>query len=335
MDEIRLMEQKLQRKLNMLKMWTIDSEFNYQQPEMEYDRKTGDVTILEAKKKKKKIIRNTDDLQKEQAAVYKEVGLESENLTDLDASTEEKQKEIAAKLAEVVKKFQSDYDVDPTGIRVFTRDNMRADVGLIVSRPPIFLHMRERDIEFLKARSSIMSEYHCDTKQYIEEFEEVAKLNEHVLAGNPYASTSKQNLDNYPTHAWKDPQSRETLEYAAASKSFVNVDPEADDVRSLHYAAEDRTYLILKNKYTEEWEFPTTTMCFGTSFLRAKQDLFVELSGNQWKIKYNGTMPQIHSLRDLTIAEKEDARNEGLKGVRTYYFFAHHWRGIPEMSYGD
>ena len=115
----------------------------------------------------------------------------------------------------------------------------------------------------------------------------------------------------------------------------MNVDPEADDVRSLHYAAEDRTYLILRNKYTEEWEFPTTTMCFGTSFLRAKQDMFVELSGNQWKIKYNGTMPQIHSLRDLTIAEKEDPRNDGLKGVRSYYFFAHHWRGVPEMSYGN
>ena len=114
----------------------------------------------------------------------------------------------------------------------------------------------------------MMAEYHCNMRKYIEEFEEVAKLNEHVLAGNPYASD--KNLDNYPTHRYVDPKSGETLEYAAASKSFANVDPEADDIRSLHYAPEDRTYLILRNKFTDEWEFPTTEIFFGTSFLRAK-----------------------------------------------------------------
>ena len=75
---------------------------------------------------------------------------------------------------------------------------MRIDTGLIISRPAIFMHMRERDAKFLKARSDIMGEYHCNMKKYIEEFEEVAKLNEDVLAGNPYVS--RQNLDNFPTH---------------------------------------------------------------------------------------------------------------------------------------
>ena len=320
----------------MLKMWTIDGDFNYKQPEMEYDKETGDVTILENKPKKRKIIRNTDELAKEKDAVMKEAGLETGILGDEDVSTAEKQSEVAAKTVAALRKFQADYDVDPTTVYVFARDSMRVDVGLIVSRPPIFLHMRQRDAEFLKARSQIMSEYHCDMKKYIEEFEEVSKLNEHVLAANPYAAKqNRTNLDNYPTHAWKDPDSGETLEYAAASKAFVNVDPAAEDVRSLHYASEDRTYLILKNKYTDEWEFPTTTLCFGTSFLRAKQDLFVELSGNAWKIKYSGSMPQAHSIRDMTVAEQEDARNNGLKGVRTYYFNAHHWRGIPEMDFSN
>ena len=93
--------------------------------------------------------------------------------------------------------------------------------------------------------------------------------------------------------------------------------------------------MILKNKFTDEWEFPTSNMFFGQSFLRVKQNLFVDLTGNKWKIKYNGTMPQVHSLRRLTIAEQEDPRNEGLKGVRTYYFFAHHLRGLPEMSINE
>ena len=76
-------------------------------------------------------------------------------------------------------------------------------------------------------------------------------------------------------------------------------------------------------------------MFFGQSFLRVKQNLFVNLTGNSWKIKYNGTMPQVHSLRKLTIAEQEDPRNSEMKGVRTYYFFAHHLRGLPEMNISE
>jgi hypothetical protein len=43
-----------------------------------------------------------------------------------------------------------------------------------------------------------MEEYSVDTKQFIDEFNEVSRLNEDVLANNPYAS--RLNIDNYPTH---------------------------------------------------------------------------------------------------------------------------------------
>jgi hypothetical protein len=106
---------------------------------------------------------------------------------------------------------------------------MRVDVGLIVQRPPIFVHVTKRDFEYMTLRSQIMNEYHCNTKAHIEEFEEVVKLNEDILADNPYVS--KMNLDNFPTHKLGD------QEYAAASKNFANVDPACEDRRSLHYAA--------------------------------------------------------------------------------------------------
>jgi hypothetical protein len=67
----------------------------------------------------------------------------------------------------------------------------------------------------------------------------VIKLNEDLLVENPYVS--QMNLDNFPTHKLGD----ET--YCAASKNWANVDPKASDVRSLHYAPEDRTFLIFKN----------------------------------------------------------------------------------------
>jgi hypothetical protein len=38
-----MVDNRLKRKLNMLKMMTEDAEFTYEQPEMIYDKKTGDV----------------------------------------------------------------------------------------------------------------------------------------------------------------------------------------------------------------------------------------------------------------------------------------------------
>ena len=61
-----------------------------------------------------------------------------------------------------------------------------------------------------------MEEYHCDTKEFIDEFNEVSRLNEDVLAQNPYAS--RMNIDNYPTHKMKDPKTGEETTYCAASK---------------------------------------------------------------------------------------------------------------------
>jgi hypothetical protein len=121
-------------------------------------------------------------------------------------------------------------------------------------------------------------------KQFSADFEEISKLNEDVLGDNPYVS--KMNLDNYPTHKLKDSSTGAEMEYCAASKHFPLVDPNIEDRRSIHYAAEDRTYLIFRNKYTKEWEFPTGKMFFGQTFIRGKQNLFSQLSDGIWKVKY-------------------------------------------------
>ena len=64
--EIKRMNAELQRKINVLKMFTKEREWNYEQPQMTYDKETGDVTIHTASEllKKKKIIRNFDDVEK-------------------------------------------------------------------------------------------------------------------------------------------------------------------------------------------------------------------------------------------------------------------------------
>lgn len=195
----------------------------------------------------------------------------------------------AEKIYSADKALDDDMDYDPSKFYVFSRDLMRVDVGLMIMRAPIFMHMRNPDIEMMKLRSQVMNEYYCNFKKYVKEYAEVTQLNESIFAENPYASTT--NLDNHPTHAMDDPTTGEKHEYCAASKNFAKVDPTCSDPRSIHYAAEDRTYFIVRNKYTGEWQFPTGQMHFGQTLLRAKQNLFTDLSTGTWAIKYSGNMP--------------------------------------------
>lgn len=89
--------------------------------------------------------------------------------------------------------------------------------------------------------------------------------------------------------------------------------------------------MIFKNKYTDEWEFPVTKMYLNQSIFRAKYKLFDELTENKWRIKFFGSSPVLHTIREFTPIEDKDVVNNGLKGVRTYWFGAHHWRGFPEF----
>ena len=89
-EEIRRLAMSVQRRLNVLRMTGEDSTFDYKAPEMEYNKETGDVTIKEGKKQKKRIIRSTDDLLRERAAIQKEMGLEDKPLDEMDLDTTEK-----------------------------------------------------------------------------------------------------------------------------------------------------------------------------------------------------------------------------------------------------
>ena len=44
--EILRLEQEWKRKMNQIKVYNEEYDFTYEPPRMEYDRKTGDVTIL-------------------------------------------------------------------------------------------------------------------------------------------------------------------------------------------------------------------------------------------------------------------------------------------------
>lgn len=146
---------------------------------MEYDRATGDVTILEKSRgPRRAVIKNTDDLKREKEALKAELGIDDEAIAagNVDKET------AAEQLAKYSKILNEEYDVDPSKFYVFSRDFFRIDVGLMIARPPIFMHMREIDNEWNKMRSRVMNEYHSNQKSLVSEFDELSKMNESMYA---------------------------------------------------------------------------------------------------------------------------------------------------------
>lgn len=59
---------KLERKFKVMRMFTELKDFNYEAPEMFYDKASGDIKIKEKKQEnKKKLIQNVDDLNREKS----------------------------------------------------------------------------------------------------------------------------------------------------------------------------------------------------------------------------------------------------------------------------
>ena len=75
--------------MNKLRYYTDRNEFNYEPPQMTYDKATGDVTILPKRiEKKPTIIQNFDELEQEKASLYKEMGIESGDLESHDVAAD-------------------------------------------------------------------------------------------------------------------------------------------------------------------------------------------------------------------------------------------------------
>lgn len=100
-------------------------------------------------------------MQRERSLLYKEVGLDEQGRSK---NPNEPIDKYADKIKKAMDKFYEDYDIDPSAFYVFSRDNMRVDVGLMIQRPPIFMLFRQRDIDFLKFKTNVMNEYYVNQR---------------------------------------------------------------------------------------------------------------------------------------------------------------------------
>ncbi len=77
--EVLILRAKVKRKLSVMRQAEDLKEFNYQPPQMYYDRKTGEIKIKEKQEeKKKKLIRNIDDMEQEKEKLMREIAFDNE-----------------------------------------------------------------------------------------------------------------------------------------------------------------------------------------------------------------------------------------------------------------
>jgi hypothetical protein len=317
--QMKFAKSQLRKIRETMRMLEEERFFTFEQKEAKYDPKTGKIEIIDIKQKPDaKIIKNFDDVEKEKERLNTEFAEQ--------ASVDE----LADRYREMYENLDVGYVVDKSDFYAETHDHMRIDAGLIVMRPPIFLYYPKVDHDFTVLRNKTMNEYYLDMKKYQEDFHKETSVLESVLARNSYVSMS--NRDNLPTHELKT-EDGELKYYCGASKNWRKVDPTVNEPHSLHNAPQQRIYLLLKNKHTGEWEFPTMSLMNGESFTRVRKKLFAHISKEKWLVRHQHLSPALATLRPLTEFEKQDRRNSILSGVRTFYFQAFHLRGLPEFNF--
>ena len=273
--------------------------FDYEKKQAKYDPKTGKIELLSIRKKPEtKIIKNFDDMQRERERLHKELKLTTDDILN---AKDENEGELAERYAELYQRTQEGYHIDKSDFYAESFDNMRVDCGIIIKRKPIFVFYPKTEHEYKIFKTKLLNDYNLDIRQYYKDAQEETSFVDDMFARNPYVAIT--NRDNIPSHELKTGVGN-VKKYAAASKNWRNVDPSVADRRSLHYGAQQQTYLLLKNKYTGEWEFPTISLSGTDSFSKARKDLFAKLTGNKWVARHPDHMPILSTIRPFTESEK-------------------------------
>jgi len=169
-------------------------------------------------------------------------------------------------------------------------------------------------MEFLKYRRRLFKKYVFDYAKYGNDLE---TFNDVATDYWDNCNARKNMIDNQPNIRRPNPENVENNGwdfYSTISKHPEFVDPRCSDNKSIQYAGEHRIYMIFKNDLTGQWEFPTINIMWGDSFKIAKMKLHLHLSKDDYSIRYMRPSPCTALSRDFYSHEKEDPKNEKIKG---------------------
>jgi hypothetical protein len=185
-------------------------------------------------------------------------------------------------------------------------------------------------MEFGKYRRLAFRKYHTNINKYIEDIDQFNDLTSEYW--DTCNNLLKINNDNKPTVRRWNKELNKFEFYAEHSKHWSMVDPTRVDERNIQHDSMCRVYMLFRNKITDQWEFPSLTLYNGDSFEMSKVKLFFHVTKENFKIYYPDNHPLFVLTREFYEHEKEDPKNKGLRGVRTFYYQAQHFRGAPMLT---
>ena len=204
---------------------------------------------------------------------------------------------------------------------VLDKEDYKIDCGMIIDRAPIFLYANEKELSWIKFRLKFYRKYNLFSAlpKDLMEFTTIDPNEE-------FNATTKDNIETHEKKIGPDTYER----YHSHSKHFSKSDPNITDKRSIQYAGANRVYLLLKDKQSGKWTFPTTFVEDSITFTETKMKLVKDLS-NTFTVFHHTKLPVLCLKRELNEQEKNDVSLRKCVGVKTFYFAASHFDGQVQI----
>lgn len=204
-----------------------------------------------------------------------------------------------------------------------TKDYYRIDLGIIITRQPIFLNYTPQELDNFKLRHELYKKYNHYTKIP----GEILDFN----LDDPFIKSVEKVLDNKVTHEIKE--NNITKEYFCKnSKVPYLTDPFNDDNKSIQYGSNYNTFLLIKDK-NGDWGFPTCYIKETETVEDCITNLVNNINNTELKIKLNSSSP-IMVLQDKI--SDEDITSIPLfkkcQGRKIFYFQGFHYAGSIDIK---
>lgn len=157
---------------------------------------------------------------------------------------------------------------------VTSTDDYEVYTGMMIVRDPIWLLAEDIDIEWMKLRYKMMLEHGFVANLKPKDFDYEKEVSEFESERSIRLKNLERKMDN-----------KEDLEYIPIQNSVhhLEADPYEKDSHSIAYAGGHRVWLLLKERDSGKWVFPTMKM-FGTdSFIDCRWGLMKDTFGSSFK----------------------------------------------------
>ena len=162
---------------------------------------------------------------------------------------------------------------------VLSSDSYEVQTGVMIVRDPIWLLADDIDIDWFKLRYKVMMEHgkmgNFKLKDFVDEEQSPDYDNERGIR----LKKLEKLLDN-----------KEDLSYAPIKDSthYLEANYEEQDPHNIAYAAGYRVWLLLKEKATQKWVFPTIRMLGTQNFIDARNTIIRDAFVHEVKVHMLG-----------------------------------------------